>query len=75
MKYKTAFIDSDASKTSEWGIPKINGDDFARQISAALNEMALEGYELDQHIIINSSQSTLKEGVVLICKKKTNAKV
>ncbi len=67
-------MNSKDSLKTQWGIRSINGDDFARQISIALNEAALDGYELDKHIIINSSPHILMEGVILICKKEVKEK-
>lgn len=74
IKYKSVFIDSESSLKSQWGMKKINGDNFARQITAALNEASMDGYELDQHIIIDSNQHTIMEGIILICKKNEKEK-
>ena len=71
MKYKTAFIDSSNSiAKTKYGIPYINGDHFAREVEALLNEMDRKEYNLDRSIHIDSSPSTLLEGILFIFEKR-----
>lgn len=86
MTYKTLFIDSTKVKTgSKWTgniASQVNGDQLARDISAALLEMTRQGYELVNSFPINSSNLymgttpyTYTEGVVLIFKSITSEMV
>ena len=68
MEYKTIFIDSQNSKKGTLA-PIINGDNMAREMQAALNQMHTEGFTFFNSIEVNSSVNTMMEGVILIFRR------
>ncbi len=80
MSYKTMFIDAPLTKEKQGigiHLMVVNGDQFARDIDAAVHEKEREGYELLNSMPIESSKSVMgsytysfTSGIMLIFKKK-----
>ncbi|MEL7121934.1 MAG: hypothetical protein AAFO07_20975 [Bacteroidota bacterium] len=67
--YKVRFIDSKSSRVSKLNY-RLDGDNLAREMEALCNEMGSDGYELDKIQLIDSHQTTIIEGYLVIFKKK-----
>ncbi len=80
MSYKTMFVDAPLIKEKQGigvHLMVVNGDQFARDIDAAVHEKAREGYELMNSMPIESSKSVMgsytynfTSGIMLIFKKE-----
>lgn len=80
MKYKTMFIDAPTLKNKAvfgMSIHEPNGDQFARDVEAAIFEKEGEGYELLEAMPVTSSKMysstylySFTSGVLLIFKQK-----
>lgn len=75
-KYKTIFIDTSDAKVGSMMrsiTKKINGDELARDVQAALIEAESQGFKLIQMSPVTSSLSnnrTYTEGMLLVFEQK-----
>jgi hypothetical protein len=68
-EYRIVFIDSSNSIKSKLN-PKINGDNMAREMEAAMNELYAQGYVFEREILIDAHINLVKEGYMLVFRKE-----
>lgn len=69
QEYRIVFIDSSNSIKSMLN-PKINGDNMAREMEAAMNELYADGYVFEREIEIDGHVNLVKEGYMLVFRKE-----
>lgn len=68
-EYRIVFIDSSNSIKSMLN-PKINGDNMAREMEAAMNELYADSYVFEREIEIDGHVNLVKEGYMLVFRKE-----